>query len=253
VSAGPLLVEFTGLPGVGKTTVTRAALSALRARGVRAATTDDLWERRRSASAPARALRRARRVAEIARFGAQHPDLVWHAHAYASGVRPLNRMSLARAQRLVRMARTTEELLSEADAIGGDVILLEQGGLQELWSALVTGRTVPPMARLHSVRRAMGPLLPHLLVMLVAPPATVAGRIAARRHGTSRFDRMDPALARPLLEEHARSFDRIIRELGEAWCDHLLVLDAMREPQENAEEIADVALNLAHKRGPPDG
>ena len=180
------VVEFCGLPGAGKSTIARGLVAALRLRGV--PTTEVMAPL--GPSAP-RATRMVRKSTVIAR-SVIRPD----------GLRIVTNVGLrsGQADRRDRLARPAN-LLVVQDAVRrargrGGVHVLDQGPVQEWWSAALRGdeARVLAWAATDPAPRA------DLVVRVDAPVDVLSARLARR---TARQSRLE-AVEGPALQEELR-------------------------------------------------
>ena len=165
---GPFFVEFSGLPGAGKSTLARQWLRALEARGARV-------ESLSRAGAPPGRLQRA---FEFGRLTATHPMLGLQLAQLAGFGRPALGLTAALLRRV--------QLIETCRAHKADLAVLDEALVQGLWSLVLT--------RSQAVVDRATPLVPELLgtryalVYLAATPALSGSRLAARGGKNSRFD-----------------------------------------------------------------
>ena len=179
-----VLVELFGAPGAGKSTLTTAA--AERARVVTRHQMSEAWNR----------LPKRRRAAFLARSALDHRSVV-HAMSLVIRGRLTNGDSIFRLGRLIAKR---DWLASQTG-----VVLLDQGGLQELWSALYSSDVDRPDHRLlTNLIMSLYRGIDTRIIVVAVDPHTAAARIGGRPDGNSRFDRLPAA---ELLDSQSRTVD----------------------------------------------
>ena len=196
--ARPLVVEFVGLPGAGKTTVSRRVVAQQR------------WEGR--VCGHRRQLGRGHssrlvHYASKAAFHVRHRQHLPAALQVGLTVRPRSLSSALHAVALASWAyglRVARERQLE-------LLILDQGPLQEAWSVIVAGE--------HWDRRAMcrvlggilvGSGLPFAFVHLHVDVELAIDRIRQRSFGGSRFDSMSDVEAKRVLTAHRADLEVLI-------------------------------------------
>jgi hypothetical protein len=193
----PLLIEFVGLPGAGKSKTARLVLERLRRDGIACGDAD----------VRVAGFRRWVHGVRFALFCVARWRLVVAAARYGLGVRP----RIGERGRHLRALLIAAFSLRLHRARPLDVVVLEQGVLQDVWSLSVPG-TPPPRRLLETLLAA---LLEELdgslaLVYLEADTTTALQRIASRRGRKSRFDRMPASEARRLLVPLSAHLEEIV-------------------------------------------
>ena len=170
-----IVVEFAGLPGVGKTTLAATTHAALVAAGVTSRISDA------SISAAARLPSRVRRRLVLA--GA---DVCRHPLEGAAAMRAIRRLAPDSSRDAVAGAVqwfAVQALVAREPPDHG-VHLLEEGQLQTLWTLALRARGRPDdLLRLMASRAAPGE---HPVVVVDAPLDLVSARLAARGSRHSR-------------------------------------------------------------------
>lgn len=150
----PVVIEFAGLPGAGKTSVAdRVSIPHAGRRDIT------------SLNLPLRP--ETWRVARAA-------------FALAFSIRPWKPSYLLRAIRLVLALRCYGEGKHR-------LVIMDQGLVQKLWSMVIETRSYSAR-RLEDLVRALSPFMADQLVWVAVPHHLAAERIVNRRGGNSRFD-----------------------------------------------------------------
>lgn len=226
----PLLVELVGLPGAGKTAVAEDVLRALAAQGLSCATRQDFRKNGRIARVAARLAARVRRPAPAAA-----------ALRLALSVRPFDAARMRHALLASNWAFHFEDVYRN----GWDRVLLDQGIVQEVWSALVSSRDWDQ----NAVQRLLGaiflgaPVTPAFVYFHIEPVVALQ-RIRHRPSTRSRFDRMPEGRALHLLERHAGDLDRIIRLAAEVTRAPCHTVDASSSLPHACREVTEFVLSL---------
>lgn len=180
--ARPVLVEFLGLSGAGKSAVSHHVAERLRRRGLPVSEPTLML----APLGHRRSLRkRAIKLFHVARELVLHP---------LSSLRSLQSMRSTRQQRLwllIRMGFNWLMVSSLMRTRRPSLHLFDQGAFQALWSIGLEGRrgAIPRVApRLVATMPA-----PYAVVVIEAGPEVVADRLRFRGGRESRADRWDPA------------------------------------------------------------
>lgn len=195
---GPLVLEFVGLPGAGKSTISHALLARFTATGYDGIVT--VGARTISCRGhlvpPTRGAAIIGRSAREARFLARRRRLVRAVVRYGAAVRPPSVQRLGFLWSILDYAFQ----ISEHQGRDADVVVLDQASLQATWSVAVHGSRPHPgcvHALLGELRHSAGESW--AVVHFDVDPETALRRIADRPTNTSRFDHMAPDEARALL------------------------------------------------------
>lgn len=148
------VIEFVGLPGAGKSTISRALPAT--------------WPTSRNTDpAP---LPLARRL-----------WLYRHALAFMLSLRPLQWKDVTRLRRLAAELRFYERA-------AGAPLVIDQGMIQKLWSILLDRKSHSPAA-LERLVAALAPSAADIIVWLGTPPDLAAERLITRNGGNSRLQK----------------------------------------------------------------
>lgn len=202
----PLLVEFTGLPGAGKTTITRAVLSELATTGYNCFDLSALGTPEAIEKKEGRLFSKLKTFYYFASSCVNHKRIALNVLLYALQVTPLSIVSLQRVVTLLLRLDLIKTMMSDSY----DLIVLDQGLIQNIWSITATGN--PPANNKYLVR-----LLKSILdetspaIILVDVDVELAmERINHRLTMRSRFDKMLPDKAADLLAEHKNVFNQVV-------------------------------------------
>ena len=169
------VIEFVGLPGAGKSTITRALPAE--------------WPTSRNTDpAP---LPLARRL-----------WLYRHALAFMLSLRPLGFKDIDRLRKLAAELRFYER------AATGPLVI-DQGMIQKLWSLLLD-RTSYSHAALERLVAALGPTSADLIVWLGTSPELAAERLVARKGGNARLQKRPEAEMKSGLVAGRSRYDMLI-------------------------------------------
>lgn len=197
------VIEFVGLPGAGKSTITRALPQA--------------WPTSRSTDPPPLPL--ARRL-----------WLCRHALAFMLSLRPLQWKDID------RMARLAAELrFYERPATGP--LVIDQGMIQKLWSILLD-RTRYSASALERLVAALAPTSADLVVWLATPPAVAAERLVARNGGNSRLQKRPEPDMKAGLVAGQRHYSMLMELYRRHAASRIIELTGTEPVEVNAARIA---------------
>ncbi len=225
-----IVVEFVGLPGVGKTTLSRAVAAELTSRSEKV---HEPIHKRDTYST-------SRRVASKARLASRslrtNPKT---ALTTTQSVLQTDQQSLSDLIRvLFNLHYVTGVTTTSKSRIG--VTLLDQGVFQGRWS--VGFRSSQPITEAIKTVDIPTRLTPDLVVFVEASDSTIANRLTSRTNGDTRFTPNTDVF------ERAQEGYTIIKSLFETAPDSPRSITIENETQErltpNAEHIADVIQSL---------
>jgi thymidylate kinase len=181
----PLIVEFIGLPGAGKTTVSRRVVSELDSAGHRCLTRD-VWAELRSDH------RRYPRVSlkevyQFFVFCVRHMQVAFYALSYAFQVTPLNMRTLRKGVIFLRKLYKLKRIVREAARWGYDTVLFDQGLMLHVSWFAVPGSPPPDISLIRLLKSVSGEI-PQAFVLFDVDVPTAIERVTKR--STMRFFEM---------------------------------------------------------------
>ncbi len=203
----PLVIELAGLPGAGKTSLTDSVrLPHLGRRDIGVV------------NLPLR--RETWRVARAAMM-------------LALTIRPWKPGYLLRAIKLVLALRSYGPL-------DHDLVIMDQGLVQKMWSFIIESRSYPEQ-RLEELVDALTPFAADHLVWIAVPHELAAQRIAGRTGGNSRFDGQDAATIAQRLADLERPYRTLVEMFRKKSGMSVLSLDGEAILKDNAARIEALA------------
>lgn len=188
----PLIVEFIGLPGAGKTTVSRRVVSELDSAGHKCLTRD-VWGELRKAHRRSHPSVSLKDVYQFFVFCVRHMHVAFHALSYALQVTPLNMRSLRHGVTFLRKLYKLyfiRRTVREAARGGYDIILFDQGLMQYIWWIAVPRSPLPDISLIRLLK-SVSDEMPQVFVLFDVDVPTAIERITNRSTMGSYFDRFD--------------------------------------------------------------
>lgn len=198
-SSHPLVLEFVGLPGAGKTTVFHEVVALLREQGVTVAARDEIlqqWQRQPL----------WQRLWKLIPQTQNQWRILLHSLILASQVKPSNWSSFAKAIKIFANVKRIDAIARHQDS---QLILLDQGLLQETWSVGITG-TLPSLNILKQELALLLHQRPIAIVYFQIDVETAIERVQNRPTAESRLDQMDAKAAHQLLSKYMDYLQDII-------------------------------------------
>lgn len=221
----PLVVEFFGLPGSGKTTVLKCLQLQLQKQNIRLVTNDEIhdWLVGKTLGFKTALL--------FKHLG--HTISLYAMFYAAAGFRHfLKPHFLPRTTDFVSSSIYLKEYLSRHRC---DVCLLDQWGLQFIWSAWI-GLKQPEKRFLICAIKKMQQKYPRTYVYYETSAQIAVDRITQRTHGNSRFENLNTATVKKMMTSGQKLFNNILEAAEKANTD-ILILNAQNTPEENASMI----------------
>ncbi|MHC5210580.1 MAG: hypothetical protein ACYTG2_07675 [Planctomycetota bacterium] len=173
----PILVEFLGLPGAGKSVISRRLAEVLEGRGLTVSEPSRVL-----AHGIGRTARKLRKALQVGFAALGHPI----ASMRAAGVVVSSGQPSTPGALLLWINWVLVTSLARRARSGAGVQLLDEGPLQGAWSVALEGEPASAGALLGLLPAGARP---DLLVIVEAPSEVVAGRIRERPENDSRLDR----------------------------------------------------------------
>ncbi|MBE9083631.1 MULTISPECIES: AAA family ATPase [unclassified Tolypothrix] len=238
-SEQPLILEFVGLPGAGKTTVCREVASRLNNQGVSLVGGDEILQQWKQQST-------WQRLIKLIPQTLNQWQILLYSLFLAFQVKPINKQSFAKAAKIFANVKRLDAIAFGAarSAIArsaapspqnSQIILLDQGLLQETWSVGITGTT--PSA--ESIKQELALLFhqrPMAIVYFQIDVDTALKRIQNRPTAESRFDRMHPEAAQQLLSKYVAYLQEIVN-CAQSFNIPILEIDSSLPIDEKAQRI----------------
>lgn len=205
----PLIVEFVGLPGAGKTTIANEVIARLATAGLNCASKSDL-------TGSFKTYQRWTKLMHYALYSVEDPGLFTAALLYGFHVKPLNIESMRRSIGLIRKSHLYQDYVAQHGSY--DIILLDQGLIQDIWSVGITGYR-PGEKYLVRLVNAIAWHSPYMVVKFDIDVETSGTRIGERTTMASRFDRVGPDTRIQMLSKHKTALGVItglVRKVGKA-------------------------------------
>lgn len=202
----PIVVEFIGLPGAGKTTIAQNAIENLTAAGYRCFGLSTLDRPESSEKAKGGLISKLRMLKQFAIACLMYRHIAIYAFLYTMQVRPLSYINLRRF--LVLLARL--DFMTTLMDRDYDFIILDQGLLQYIWSIAVTGEGPKNDKYLARVLKSILDEISLFVIMVDVETDLAIERIVSRPTMRSRFDHMPASKAQAILSRHKEIFSQIV-------------------------------------------
>jgi len=226
-----LTVEFVGLPGVGKTTVSQQVALKLRERNLRIVSRNEILNQWRQKNI-------WQKVFKLIFNNFNQWQILINSLIFASKVKPINCQSFLKAAKIFVNVKRNDAAATSKDF---DIVLLDQGSLQETWSVIVTGNT-PEIKYLKREIISLFYNRQALIVYCQIDIETSLQRIQNRQTNNSRFDLMDTAQAYSVLEKYTSYLEEII-DCGRACNTSVLELNSSITIPLQVEKVVDWIAN----------
>ena len=230
----PVFVEFTGLPGSGKTTIGKAVLLELARMDYRCFSNGTL-------SNPETSIRpkEARRLFnKLETFNSLISSCITHKYVAANALmcalhtRPLSLVSFGRAADLLIRLNLIKKVMDD----NYDLIIFDQGVIQYIWSIAATDKPPSDKYLIRLLKRILNEI--SLAIVLVDIDVDMAvERINNRPTTSSRFDRMSSNQAGKLLAKQRDFFKQFVNWSVELNDIRYLAVDGSHPIKKNSNTI----------------
>ncbi|MGF1539586.1 MAG: AAA family ATPase [Pleurocapsa sp.] len=236
-SHNPLLVEFVGLPGSGKTTVSYKVASILKAQGIEVVSRDEIlsqWHQKT----------RLQKLFQLFPANLNHWHILLNSLSFAAGVKPINRQSFLQGGKIFVNVKRNDAVIHARNC---QIILLEQGLLQEAWSVVITGS----LPQLNYLKNKITPIFYKRSIVIVnfqLDLNTAVSRIQNRprkKKKDSYFDLMNSNKAYFLLTQYFPYLKEIVSCARTAEVP-VLEIDSSLPIEVNSEKIANWIVSQIH-------
>ena len=227
-SQNPLVVEFVGLPGSGKTTLSNLVASKLKAKGITIVSREEIlrqWHQKKA-------------LQKLLKLFSSNPNqwnILRNSLTFAAQVKPINLQSFLRAVKVFVNVNRNDAIVRAGNC---QIILLEQGLLQTIWSIVITGS----LPQFSYPKGAMNALFDNRLIAIVNCKIdlnTAVSRIKNRpskKKKDSYFDLMDSKQVYYLLTKYFPYLQEIVNYAQTAKIP-ILEVDSSLTVEENSEKI----------------
>lgn len=222
----PVLVEFNGLPGSGKTTVANLLFNKLEAAGYNVDQRENTYLINRLGSL-------GRKWRMLKSGGVILP---WRLFAFYLSIEPLRLDRLHQIKRIYAWTSSYVRLYGEGGR-GWDVVIVSEGFVQAVVSAVFLDK--------FGKKRDLQDLLSYFLeknfniviVDCVIDESVASERILSRQGTKGRFDQMAVTNLEGNLQRHNRNLEIVRRNLRYMGCPETVKIDMHRSAEENCELV----------------
>jgi thymidylate kinase len=202
----PLVVEFIGLPGAGKTTIARFVIEELtnsgyRCFGLSTLSNPETVEKKRGGLT-----NKLKTLYSVALSCVFHKQIALDAVSYALHLKPLNLASLHRVIALLVRLDFMRTMMNS----NYDLIILDQGLIQYIWSMGTIGGSPTNDKYLEQLLQDVLDEVSLLVILVDVEVGLAVERINNRSTMRSRFDRFSTRQAETLLVKHKNVLTRIV-------------------------------------------
>jgi thymidylate kinase len=206
LNSQPLLIEFIGLPGAGKTTIAQVAIQNLNASGYRCFGLSTLDKPETKEKVKGGILSKFRTIIQFILSCFIYPRIAMDAIRFVMQVKPVSLNNIQRYILLMARLKFFGSLMDE----DLDFIILDQGLIQYIWSIAVSGERPTDNSYLEKLVNSLLVEMPLFVIMVDIETELAIKRIINRPTMRSRFDRMPPSIAEEWLSNHKEVFLQIV-------------------------------------------
>lgn len=228
LNINPIIVEFVGLPGSGKTTLCHRVAAQLKAKGIATISREEILKQWHQKNA-------LQKLFKLAPSDFNQWSVLLNSLTLAARVKPINVQSFLQAGKVFFNVKRNDAVVCAGNC---QIILLEQGLLQEAWSVVITG-SLPKRSYLKQLMTSLLDNRPIAIVNCKLDLDTAVSRIQKRprkKKKDSYFDLMDAEQAHSLLIKYFPYLQEIIN-CGQTAKFPILDIDSSLPLEENSEKI----------------
>ena len=232
---GPLVVEFVGLPGAGKSALASRLVASLSERGV------SCGERKNVGGSGSP---RSIHYTALGLFYLCHPVELRAALQLAStgSPRPVRRVYQA-----IKYVSVWSYRMRLARRRGYQAVVLDQGVVQDAWSLMLRGPWRDEIVHRAVSRAILATGLPYALVYFDIPVEAAVKRIEDRPTMESRFDRVEPVEATRQLRLQGNRLERLFTRIVDLTGAAHYRLDATQSLDDSCSELEAFVQALNHR------
>ena len=227
-------IEFIGLPGSGKSTISKRVLEILAAKKHKVL---DRQGQQECVADHYRPMSKKERLSSFLGFCETNDTLVFELSRLTYALKPIHKAGLRRSFIFLKQCQNAALFLSSKRVVDLDFVVHDQDILQELWSVLYLRETSD--AKLRPVIAAMQNWLPALTVFIDLSGDVALQRMQKRAKALDRFtgeiDAMKNLDAKTLDQSNATT--RRLGELAQEYGSRLLVIDGLENIEASAQRV----------------
>ena len=223
-----LAVEFVGLPGAGKTTVSQKVGTRLRAEGIQLVMRNEVLEEWHQAS-------NWKKLLQLFPAHLNHWHILISSLVLAFQVKPISWWSISKAIKTFSNIKRNDTVAQTGDC---QLLLLDQGPMQEAWSVMMAG-TLSRSEYLKKEIMLLADRRPTAIVYFKLDVDTAIFRIQKRpRKQNCPFDLMSPVKAHASLLNYFPYLQKIVEYARDCGVP-VLEIDASSSIDEQSDEIVE--------------
>lgn len=202
----PLVIEFIGLPGAGKTTIAQMVIEELTVAGYQCFSLSTLSSPESIEKRRGGLISKMRTLYQFTLSCVKYRHLARNAFLYTLHVNPFSLVSLRRFFNLLVKLSFIETLMKS----NYDLLILDQGLLQNIWSIATTGEQPDNDKYLERLLKNILDEISPFVILVDVESEIAHERIARRPTMRSRFDQMSPSKAEAMLAKHRSVFEQLV-------------------------------------------
>ena len=230
----PFQIEFIGIPGSGKSTISQVVLNKLNTKNY---TVIDRQAQQEHVANLYRKMSKKRRLTSFLDFCENNNALVFELSRLSYALKPMHRAGLRRSFVFLKQCQNAALFRSSQNLPDADIVVHDQDILQELWSVLYLREASD--SKLRPVISAMQNWLPDLTVFIDLNGKIALERMQKRAEGLNHFtgeiDAMENLDAKTLDRSNATTYR--LGKLAQTYGSTLLKIDGLDNVEESARRV----------------